>query len=294
MFVDDEYYDSSARVALNTTENDLPIAEDHPFSHQIKRGDLGGMWEPLWQLTGLPDRPTELARYIALYDATIRGADRCIGKLIEAVDQMPFEQRPIIAFIGDHGESLGEHNYFFEHGRLPYEDVLHVPMIIRFPASAKAPARIAKPVAVIDLAPTLLELAGLPVPRNMEGRSLVSAVTKNAPRGDIFFAAGYQFDFMTGIRRDQWKLVHVPNEIDRSIMSGAEYELYDLSNDPGELNNLAQDRPEMAAALRAELEKWTRPWWKRASTMQEQGPAPEMDEEARRRLIELGYLKADD
>jgi arylsulfatase A-like enzyme len=289
MFVEDAHYDASQRVAISAATNELAVDAAHPFAEQLTRGDLGGV-HPQFALRA---RPNELAYYVAQYDAAIYWADRCIGKLLDAVATMPEEQRPIVALVGDHGESLGEHNYYFEHGRLPYDNVLRVPLILRLPEGQAGAQRVAQPIGAIDLMPTLLEVARVRGPAAIEGRSLVPLLHNNEPRGDVFFAAGYQLDFITGVRRGAWKLTHVPNEMDRGLMNGAEYELYDLSADPGELDNLYERREDVAGPLRQALHEWSAPWWDRAITATPGGPGPQIDEQTLQKLKELGYLKDD-
>ncbi len=289
LFVDDAHYDTAPRVEITAPNNDLPVAPDHPFAEQITRGDLGGV-HPQFALRA---RPNERAYYVAQYDAAIYWADRCIGKLLDAAAALPAERRPIIALVGDHGESLGEHNYFFEHGRLPYDDVLRVPLLLRLPDDGSAARRVAEPVGVIDLMPTLLELARVPASDGIEGRSLLPLLRNDEPRGDVFFAAGYQLDFITGLRRGNWKLTHVPNEMDRRIMTGSEYELYDLAVDPRELDNLYDRCPDVAAPLRQALLDWKSPWWERAVQTIPGGAAPQIDEQTLQKLKELGYLRDD-
>jgi hypothetical protein len=107
---------------------------------------------------------------------------------------------------------------------------------------------------------------------------------------DVFFCSGYQLDFMTGIRRQRWKLIRVPNEMDRAIMTGTEYELYDLQADPAESRNLYEARRDVAAPLQQRLAAWAAPWYERATrTVHKAGPAT-VDEETRRQLDALGYI----
>jgi arylsulfatase A-like enzyme len=290
MFVDDPFYDSSRKVRINTAYDGLSVSPDHPYAMQISRPVLGGV-HPLFVL---PDRPTELDYYVAEYDAAIRSADRLIGDLLKGLDDLHLTGDTIVVLLGDHGESLGEHNLYFEHGRLPYEPAQHVPLIVRSPGGLPAGRRVSCPVALIDVAPTILDLAGVQTPSAAQGQSLLPVVHSEDSCRDVFFCAGYQLDFMTGIRRDRWKLVHVPNQMDRAIMTGAEYELYDLQADPAESRNLYEDRPDVAATLQHCLAAWTAPWYERAAqTVRKTGPAA-VDEETRRRLNVLGYTHDDD
>jgi arylsulfatase A-like enzyme len=289
MFVDDDYYDASRKVAINTERNDLPVEADHPFVMQITRGDLGGVY-PGFVLQGRPsDRPRERDYYIAEYDAAIRDADRLIGGLLSTLEELGLAERTIVAVVGDHGESLGEHDYFFEHGRLPYDACQRVPLIVGGAVGVKPGRRVSGPVGLIDLAPTLLELAGLAVPPALEGKSLVPVMRRGESRGDVYFSAGYQLDFMTGVRRGRWKLIKIPNEMDRSIAGGTEYELYDVVADTGELHNLYAAEPVVADELRRSLETWLSPWWSKAITTTTAEKPESLDEPTKRQMRSLGY-----
>jgi len=291
MFVDDQYYDRRRVVRVNTEGNHLPVDPEHPYVVQIRRGDLGGV-PAKFALDSRPnDRPTELDYYVAEYDAAIRGADQLIGGLLRSLEELHLAESTVVVVVGDHGESLGEHNYYFEHGRLPYEPAQRVPLIIRSPKGWPAGHRVRCPVGLIDVAPTILELAGLAVPPAMEGRSLLPVVRNEEACRDVFFCAGYQLDFMTGIRRGQWKLMRVANQMDRAIMTGAEYELYDLAADPAELDNVYESRREVAVALQGRLAAWTSPWWSRAVQTVVKKRPDGVDDETWRQLNSLGYVK---
>ncbi|UCG32300.1 MAG: sulfatase [Phycisphaerales bacterium] len=286
IFVDDPFYDSSRKVKINSEHDGLAVSPDHPYATQIRRPVMGGV-HPLF---ALPGRPTELDYYVAEYDAAIRSADRLIGDLLKGLEDLHLTDDTVVVLLSDHGESLGEHNYYFEHGRLPYESAQRVPLIIRSPGSLPAGQSVACPVALIDVAPTILDSAGLEIPPATEGQSLLPVVHSEESSRDVFFCAGYQLDFMTGIRWGGWKLVRVPNEMDRAIMTGAEYELYDLQADPAESRNLYEARLDVAAPLRQRLLAWTEPWYERAAqTIHKAGPTA-VDEETRRRLKALGYI----
>lgn len=288
-FVDDEYYDASRSVRINSESDGLSVKTEHPFARQISRADLGGVVADFALGHDADSRPTELDYYVAEYDAAILGADRLIGELLATVEELGLSDRTAVVVVGDHGESLGEHDYFFEHGRLPYEACQRVPLMIRAPGLMPAGHRVADPVALIDVAPTVLDLAGVLAPENIEGRSLLPIVRGEAERGEVFFCAGYHLDFLTGVRRDRWKLVRVSNPLDRRIMTGNEYELYDVIADPREENNLYDSRGDVADPMKRSLEEWIEPWWSRVSTAAANGTAPEMDEETRKKMATIGY-----
>lgn len=285
MFVDDPFYDATRRLKLNRSQTlPLNVPDDHPFRRQILRADIGGVYPGFV----LIERPDELDFYIARYDAGIFGADWMAGNLLGAVRKMGLLENTIVALVGDHGESLGEHNYYFEHGRLPYDDCARVPLLIR-PAGGTDPRRISVPVPVFGLAPTLLEMVGIAAPKAMEAESLLPLVRGAREPGYVLTESGYQLDYTLSVRDAVWKLIHVPNKIDRALMTGSEYELYNLQADPGELHNVHDSEPEVAARLRRVLEAWSEPWLEAAyggGRVEEY----ELDEQTFRELRSLGYV----
>jgi len=268
MFVGDRHFDPSWQMPLQ----------------QEARKDLGGI-----PTTARLGNEARIAYYVAQYDAEIRYVDRQVGLLLAALKERGLDGRTLVILTSDHGESLGEHNYFFEHGRFPYDDCLHVPLIVRAPGGRSGEVR--SPVELIDLLPTVLDLAGLPADPRAEGKSLRRLLDGERPGGSrwayAFSESGYSRDYQRSITSERYKLVYVPDAEDRAVMQGSELELYDLQEDPGETRNLAGERPEVAADLRARLARWIEAGGS--------GPAPpeavRIDPEAERQLRSLGYIQ---
>ena len=285
VFIDDEHYDATRKLPPLDTEvpaDLLRLPEDYPNRRQILRPDFGT------SKRRFGERPDQLDYYIALYDAGIRAADMRIGELLAALAENGQLDDTIIAIVGDHGEALGGHQYYFEHGRLPYDDCARVPMLLRLPRGDHR-RRVTEPVPASSLAPTLYELVGLDVPEGTELPSL-RPVIEGEPYGQVVFGeSGYHPEFMISARDDRWKLIHVPNEWDRVLMQGGEYELYDLVADPGETNDLSAEHPDVVERLAAEIEAFAAPWRDRVYGS-EPNEGAEIDEVYRERLRALGYL----
>lgn len=282
LFVGDRFYDPSLRAPLNGGEPlDVPVERDHPHRPQILRPDMGGV-RPEAQLAA---RPAEMAFYIARYDAGIFGADRMIGELLDGLRERGLLDRTIIAVVGDHGESLGDHDYYFGHGRLPYDSTARVPLLIR-PAGGTSARRVLRPVSSLGLAPTLLSMVGSPVPTEMAWPPLLGG-------GDlpehVFSEAGYSLDYPLTARDARWKLIYVPNPTDRSLMMGGEFELYDLRADPGETRDLYSPDLPAARSLRRALLRWSRGWIREAYGTVSKGHEI-IDQETLEQLRALGYL----
>jgi arylsulfatase A-like enzyme len=238
---------------------------------------------------------TDLAFYKAQYDREVRYLDDEIGRLLDALRELEIDNS-LIVFTADHGESLGEHDYYLEHGLLSYQPTAQVPLIVVQPGRIEAGRSLEQPVGLIDVAATVVELAGLPLPASFEGTSLAGLL-----RGDssaalpeyVFMESGYQLrSSQITIRHGRWKLIHVRSEEERALMSGSEYELYDLDADPAESENLASQHPEILERLRQELNNWYLENTRRA----EIGPELDLeslDPRSREMLKALGYLESE-
>ncbi|MDB4433184.1 sulfatase [bacterium] len=223
-------------------------------------------------------------RLLLLYRSEISLNDHSFGRLIGYLRRTEVLDDTVVVLTSDHGEEFFEHGEF-QHGKTLYEEVLHVPIAIRYPRSSRVAAgtRIDRPVRTVDIAPTVLDLAGMsPLPR-ADGTSLLGA-----PEGAA--EPVYSSLDLDGVRLEAvidypWKLI-VDGE------SGAQ-SLYNLAEDPGESESATGGRGgEYLAAesrLRSALERIPRAP-DRESALPDT-PAPEIPEEARRTLEALGYAE---
>ncbi|MCP4662574.1 MAG: sulfatase-like hydrolase/transferase [bacterium] len=279
-FVEDPWYTTGRKISI---------------SSKARRKQLRGIG-----YSQVIDGQDELDFYIARYDAEVAYVDSQIGVLLDALRRADLLTNTLTVFTSDHGESLGEHNYYFGHGRFAYQPGLRVPLIFHFPGIL--PPRVdPDPVELIHLAPTFLEAAGVPVAegRWMQGRSLLprmrGAVTPPDETHYAFSEAGIatRRRWLRVVRDQRFKLIYVPKKDGQRSTDGAgrHVVLYDLENDPEETVNLAKKFPEIAGRLEQALTRW---WNEPAfevkvdpASSQEQRP---MDEETREQLKALGYL----
>jgi len=287
MFVDDAHYDPRAQVKVHADRKmrlSLGVPTDHFAAHQILRPDIGGVH---YQAILRP-RPTELAFYLARYDAGIFGADRAVGRLLAGLRDLGLLGSTIVVVVGDHGESLGDHNYYFEHGRFPYDATARVPLLVRLPGPSRA-RRIDAPASTLGLMPTVLDALGVAAPSGVDGASLLPAIEGGEPPAHVYTESGFQMDYALSVRDRRWKLIHVPNPVDRQLQRGTEWELYDWRADPGETRNEVAAHPEEAERLRRALRAWAAPWRETAYARAPSLTAPP-DEAAVKRLRALGYI----
>jgi arylsulfatase A-like enzyme len=180
--------------------------------------------------------------------------DDGIGALLNALEATGVADDTLVVLTGDHGESLTEHDIYFDHHGL-YEPTIHVPLILRHPGRIGAGATLPPLVQHLDVAPTLLEAVGAPIPAAMEGRSLWPLASGKAQTGgwERVVCCESTWQSKWALRTDDRKLI-LARSPDRHNMPMRE--LYDLEADPGETRNLAQERPGEADRLEAELEAW--------------------------------------
>ena len=200
-----------------------------------------------WMPPGISDKDY----IIAQYDGAIAYMDAAIQSIFTALESLGIMDETIIALNGDHGETLYDHECWFDHHGI-YDNVLHVPLIIRYPGAAPAGERISGYNQHKDLLPTLLDLAGLDTGHSFDGRSLMPmARGEVASHESEFFITECTWMRKQGWRTPTWKLM---TSLEPDFHFKPQVELYNLVEDPQENVNLAAERPDVALALRERME----------------------------------------
>jgi arylsulfatase A-like enzyme len=200
-----------------------------------------------WMPPGITDKDYVIAQY----DGAIAYMDACIQSIFTALEARGILDDTIVVVNGDHGETLYEHECWFDHHGM-YDNVLHVPLIIRYPGKVPVDTRITGYNQHKDLVPTLLELAEIEPKDPFDGQSLMRLV-----RGEVSsFESEIYITECTwmrkhGWRTPEWKLI-VALEPDFHFKPAVE--LYNLIHDPEENHNLAEAHPDVVAFLRARME----------------------------------------
>jgi arylsulfatase A-like enzyme len=195
----------------------------------------------------------DLQRLVSLYQGEISYLDSQIARLFAALDQQGLSQNTIVAITGDHGESFAEHTQFEEDGNIFHPKSLYnaegrVPLLLRYPPAVKAGTVINVPTQAIDLFPTLLELAGQPVPQQSEGASAVGLLS-GADNGQQRLAFASMPDFVfTSISTPRWKLI-------QNNASG-QRRLYDMLHDMGETKDVLTANTDVGVQLTSQLAAW--------------------------------------
>lgn len=229
---------------------------------KLNRDNVLSLLQP--EIPDNSDQQTEALQALAarraeietLYEAEVREADHHVGAAIEALRAAGAWEDTLFVLTSDHGEELGERGGF-EHDQSVYEELLRVPLIVRFPGGAHAGTRVAAPVSLVDLVPTILDVLGRPdAAEGCRGTSLLplvrGAAAPDGPRVTAFRLNRRKLyqpheeargDENVAVREGSWKGIwNVEHDT---------FELYDLARDPGETTDLAAREPERARRLRA-------------------------------------------
>jgi arylsulfatase A-like enzyme len=189
------------------------------------------------------------------YYRTLLGVDENVGRVLNFLDKDNLSRETLVIYTSDNGFFLGEHGLFDK--RLMYEPSIRVPLLARLPSRVKAGQVNSRHMILnIDLAPTLLEMAGVPVPPWIQGRSFLPQLEgREIPWRDAFLYEYYEYPAEhcarknRGIRTERWKLIHFWEQPE-------EWELYDLKSDPDEMINLypKREHEKRVRELRSRLE----------------------------------------
>jgi arylsulfatase A-like enzyme len=257
----DALHENQQRIAADLTNRDLKLTPPP---------GLAGPELTAWQRTK-PDSVTTLRdgksvtltgealvrwkyqKYMQDYLATVQSVDDSVGQLLAFLDKAGLARNTLVVYTSDQGFFLGDHGMFDK--RFMYEESIRMPFLVRWPAGIKAGTRSDALGLNIDFAPTFLELAGLPAPADMQGRSLLP-VLRGRPPSDWRTSMYYRYyhdpgDHNTrahlGVRTRTHKLIH--------FWKKDQWELFDLVNDPYELHNLYGEpgQEALTATLKSEL-----------------------------------------
>jgi choline-sulfatase len=212
----------------------------------------------------------------ASYNAAVSAADTAAGKLIATLHASKLYNDALIVVAADHGQSLGEHGEQI-HGVFLYDETVHVPLLLKLPANQSAGKRVMAKTRLVDVAPTILEIAGVPVPSQMQGQSLLRIAKSNADQPVYSISAFPQQAFgwsaLESWRAGKYLYVKAPKP-----------ELYDLSADPGATRNLAQTSKATMDTIAGQLDAFDRRFGGNVSG------GPELTSSELQKLASLGYV----
>lgn len=204
---------------------------DEAFQQEYNTFDYASLsWEALskWKFQ----------RYMEDYLRCVQSVDDNVGRVLDYLDEKGLAENTVVIYTSDQGFFLGEHGIYDK--RYMYEEAFRTPLIMRFPEQVQADQKADEMVMNIDIASTLLDFAGVEIPEDIQGKSMKPIVIgdKDYSWRDALYYHYYEISFGLvkhyGIRTDRYKLIYFYDPIDS-------WELYDLKEDPNEMNNLIND-----------------------------------------------------
>ena len=216
-------------------------------------GDKGQYWSPNDSLTGDALKYWKYQTYIKDYLRCVAGVDRAVGSVLDYLEENGLSENTIVVYTSDQGFYLGEHGWFDK--RWMYEESFKMPFLIKNPRTIEAGTTSDAMVMNVDFAPTLLDMAGIEIPSEMQGKSFKGAFEgdKKNNRKSVYYHY-YEYPIWHkvqphyGVKTERYKLMHFYYSMD-------EWELYDLKTDPNEMRNIySEAAPELIELLKEELQ----------------------------------------
>ncbi len=211
------------------------------------------------------------------YNASLAAADAAVGKLIASLQTSKLFDAALIVIAADHGESLGAH-VEETHGVFLYDETIHVPLLLKFPQNQSAGKRVAARARLVDIAPTILEIAGVPVPSQMQGQSLQRIAKANIDQPVYSISAfpqqAFGWSVLESWRAGKFLYIKAPRP-----------ELYNLSADPGATRNLAPPSKATLETIAGQLDAFDRRFSDAGSSV-----GPELTSSEMQKLASLGYV----
>jgi choline-sulfatase len=212
------------------------------------------------------------------YSAAVAAADAAVGKLIGALRTARLYDDALIMIASDHGQSLGAHGEE-THGVFLYDETVHVPLLLKFPQNQNAGKRVTARARLVDVAPTILEIAGVSVPSQMQGQSLLRIAKANADQPvysiSNFPQQAFGWSSLESWRGGKYLYIKAPKP-----------ELYDLAADPGSTHNLAQTSKATLETIAGQLDAFDRRFSDAGNTSR----GSELTSSEMQKLASLGYV----
>jgi arylsulfatase A-like enzyme/Tfp pilus assembly protein PilF len=212
------------------------------------------------------------SRFKLPYDGEIAAADQIVGDFLEALKRDGIYDKALIVLMSDHGEGLNQHGEP-EHGIFLYREAIHVPLFVKLPNGARAGETDEQPVGLVDVLPTIAEVAGVEPPAGIQGRSLLHRDAQAASRR-IYSETLYPRIHLG------WSELRSLADANYHFIQAPKPELYDVRNDPAETKNVLADTRRVYASMRDELAKL-------GTTVE---IPTNIDPEEAKKLAALGYL----
>jgi len=237
-----------------------------------------------------------LREYNILYDAAVRYADARMGSAIAELKRRGLWSNTLFIFLSDHGEEMNDHGGWL-HDQSAYEELMRVPLMIKFPYGEFAGQRVHEPVSLVDILPTLADYLDQPsLAENTRGRSLMPLIHGQEQPSDEPYVPGMRLNVVKYYR--PWK--ESRGDINVVVRLGSfkgiwnvepdTFELYDLASDPHERQNVAAQYPDEVARMRDYAEQWLRDCLAQSQQAEDRVDLENLDEQTLENLRALGYV----
>lgn len=260
------YYTSAQPVKGKLSDNKSFSREANPNQNPLRGEDYYGEGRvPDWQkmqreswhgVDYMYHGAINFEEFYRRYCETLLAVDESLGKILDYLDQNQMSEETLVIYMGDNGFSFGEHGLIDK--RHFYEESAKVPFLIRCPEIFEGGKVNESMIQNIDVAPTILETAGIRKPEHMQGRSIIPLLkgSETEWRDKVFYEYYWEYDFphtptMHGVRTERYKLIQYHGIWDTN-------ELYDLQEDPHEMNNLiaSPEHRQLVEDLTTDIYDW--------------------------------------
>jgi arylsulfatase A-like enzyme len=229
---------------VHTMDPHVPYAPPPPFDQMFEPHPTEG--HPAQDPRTDYKEPVDRDRIIAQYDGDIAFGDREFGRFVRELKAAGVYDDALVVFLSDHGEEFLDHGRWL-HGRSVFDELVRVPLVVKFPGNQGAGTRVAEQVQGVDVVPTLLEAAGLPIPPDVLGRPLQRTMQGSVERRVAVSEISHRGFVAHGVRTEGDKYVRRFSPDDDEL-------LFDLTRDPKELTNVAPGHPDRVRFLKAQAE----------------------------------------
>jgi choline-sulfatase len=282
------------RFSSTERRGDVVVAHALAWLSEHQRGPFF-IWVHLYDAHNPyePPEPFKSKYKSAPYDGGVAYADSEVGKLLGQLRTRGLYENSLIAVMADHGESLGDHGEEF-HGFFLYDATIHVPLLLKLPGERFAGKRIENHVGLVDVVPTILQTAGIAVPQEVQGESLLDILTPTPkPAASMGFVPASSPDRPQyaeteyGLRAYGWSPLRSLRSGKYLFIEAPRRELYDVAADPKAEHNLAAASKAVADTLQSQLDAF-----RKKTSKSGEAPSLAADPEAQEKLAALGYMAA--